>query len=183
MPSAVLASLSAIKIERSKAGSMSTFCLRFVEHLWQWHFINSANLKEEELKNSLGIGLGKENVMFGRMIVTPILQVGRDADLETAITSLSRAAEQAEIGRWIEFPNSVLLFLLVPEDPESGAVYILDRKTGTWCSVDFDDQQYGGYSVSQFEELLRDCHFLDLVERPGLWRTGFSWYGESGKRP
>ena len=121
--------------------------------------------------------------MFGRMTVTPILEVGRDADLQTAVASLSQAAEQAEVVRWIEFPTSVLLFLLVPGDPESGAVYILDRKTGTWYSVDFDDEQYGGYSVSQLEELLKDCHFLDLVERPGLWRTGLNWSVEQGKRP
>jgi hypothetical protein len=56
----------------------------------------------------------------------------------------------------------VLLFLLVPGDPESGSVYILDRKTRTWYSVDFDDKQYGGYSVSHSEELLKTCYFLDL---------------------
>jgi hypothetical protein len=39
--------------------------------------------------------------MFGRMIVTPIAQVGADVDLQTAICSLLRAAEQAEIVRWI----------------------------------------------------------------------------------
>jgi len=60
--------------------------------------------------------------MFGRMMVTPITQVGTDADLQTAISSLLKAAEQADIVRWIEFPTSVLLFLLVPGDPESGAV-------------------------------------------------------------
>ena len=69
--------------------------------------------------------------MFGRTMVTRILEVGADADLQASITSLLRAAEQAEIVRWIEFPNSVLLFLLIPGDPESGALYILDRKTGS----------------------------------------------------
>jgi hypothetical protein len=121
--------------------------------------------------------------MFGRMMVTPVAQVGADVDLQTAISSLLRAAEQAEIVRWIEFPNSVLLFLLVPGDPESGAVYILERKTGTWYSVDFDDKQYGGYSVSQVDQLLKECHFLDLAERPGLWRGSLDWYVETGKRP
>jgi hypothetical protein len=77
--------------------------------------------------------------MFGQMIVTAILQVGPDAE--------------AEVVGWIEFPHSLLLFLLVPGDPESGAGYILDRKTGTWYSVDFDDEQYGGYSACQLEEL------------------------------
>ena len=121
--------------------------------------------------------------MFGRMMVTPIAQVGGDANLETAISSLLRMAEQAEIVRWIEFLHSVLLFLLVPEDPESGAIYILDRKTETWYSVDFDDKPYGGYSVSQLEQLLKECHFLELAERPGLWQGGLNWYVETGKRP
>jgi len=103
--------------------------------------------------------------------------------LDRPIAALSRAAEPAEVVRWIELPKSVLLFLLVPGDPESGAVYILDRKPGTWYSVDFDDKQYGGYSVSHLEELLKDCHFLDLVERPGFWRGGLNWQVEPGKRP
>ena len=121
--------------------------------------------------------------MFGRMMVSPILKVGSHADLEAAITSLLRAAEQAEIVRWIEFPASVLLFLLVPGDPESGAVYVLDRKKGAWYAVDFEDEQFGGYSVSQLEQLLKECQFLDLVERPGLCQAGLRWWAEPGQPP
>ncbi len=121
--------------------------------------------------------------MFGRMMVTPIVQVGADVDLQASITALLRAAEQVEIVRWIEFPSSVLLFLLVPSDPESGAVYVLDRHKGTWYAVDFEDEQFGGYSVPQLEQLLKECHFLDLVERPSLLRTGLRWSVEPGKRP
>jgi len=121
--------------------------------------------------------------MFGRMMLTPIAQVGADADLQPAISSLLRAAEQAEIVRWIEFPASILLFLLVPGDAESGAVYVLDRKKGTWYAVDFDDEQFGGYSVSQLEQLLKECKFLDLVERPGLWRAELSWWVEPSQPP
>ncbi len=120
--------------------------------------------------------------MFGRMMVTPIVQVGADTDLQAAIAALLQAAE-AEIVRWIEFPTSILLFLLVPGDPESGAVYVLERKKGTWYAVDFDDEQFGGYSVSHLEQLLRECRFLDLVERPGLWCTGLRWCVEPGKAP
>ena len=122
-------------------------------------------------------------MMFGRMMVTPVVQVGADANLQFAITAILQATEQAEIIRWIEFPAAVLLFLLAPGDPESGAVYILDRKQGTWYAIDFEDEQFGGYSVSQLEQLLKECRFLDLVERPGLWRTGLRWHVESGKPP
>jgi hypothetical protein len=130
-----------------------------------------------------GISPERTTVMFGRMIVAPVVQVGADPDLQVAIPALLQATEQAEVVRWIEFPASVLLFLLVPGDPDSGAVYVLDRKKGTWYVVDFDDEQFGGYSVSQLEQLLSECRFLDLVEQPGLWRTGLSWSLEPGKPP
>ena len=121
--------------------------------------------------------------MFGRMMVEPVEQVGPGADLQTAVATLIKVAENVEIVRWIELPASVLLFLLVPGDPESGAAYVLDRKNGTWYSVDFDDQQFGGYSVSQLEMLLKECNFLDLIERPGLWRTGLPWVVLPGTAP
>jgi hypothetical protein len=121
--------------------------------------------------------------MFGRMTVTPIVQVGAGADLQVAITTLLRAADQPEIARWIEFPGLVLLFLFVAGDPESGAAYVLDRKRGTWYLIDFEDDQFGGYSVSQFDQLLRESRFLDLLECPGLWQAGLRWCVEPGKPP
>ena len=121
--------------------------------------------------------------MFGRMMVEPVVQFDPCTDLHTAIATLIKVAENVEIVRWIEFPASVLLFLLVPGDPDSGAVYVLDRKNGTWYAVDFEDEQFGGYSVSQLEMLLKECNFLDLIERPGLWRTGLPWVVTPGMRP
>jgi hypothetical protein len=121
--------------------------------------------------------------MFGRMIIEPLVQVDPGADLKRSIEALLKVAENVEIVRWIELPASVLLFLLVPGDPDSGAVYVLDRKTGTWHAVDFEDEQFGGYNVGQLEMLLKDCNFLDLIERPGLWRAGLRWVVSPGTRP
>ena len=121
--------------------------------------------------------------MFGRLMIEPVVQVDPTIDLETAVATLIRITENVEIFRWIEFPASVLLFLLVPGDPESGAAYVLDRKNGIWYAIDFDDEQFGGYSATQFEMLLKDCNFLDLIERPGLWRTGLPWVLAPGTAP
>ncbi|MGD1082644.1 MAG: hypothetical protein ABR881_30385 [Candidatus Sulfotelmatobacter sp.] len=121
--------------------------------------------------------------MFGRMMVEPIVHLGRGVDLQTAVAALMKITETVEIARWIELPASVLLFLLVPGDPDSGAVYVLDRKKGTWYAVDFEDEQFGGYSVSQLETLLKECNFLDLIELPGLWRTGLQWVVLPGMVP
>ena len=121
--------------------------------------------------------------MFGRMMVEPVVQLGPRVDLQTAVATLVKVTEDVEIVRWIELPASVLLFLLVPGDPDSGAVYVLDRQKRTWYAVDFEDEQFGGYSVSQLEMLLKECNFLDLMERPGLWRSGLRWVVLPGMRP
>ena len=113
--------------------------------------------------------------MFGRMMIEPIVQVEPNADLPAAVAALIKVTENVEIVRWIELPASVLLFLLVPGDRDSGAVYVLDRKKGTWYTVDFEDEQFGGYRVVQLDSLLNDCKLLDLIERPGLWRSGLRW--------
>jgi len=121
--------------------------------------------------------------MFGRMMVAPVVQVDPGVELQTAVAALIKVTENVEIIRWIEFPAAVLLFLLVPGDPDSGAIYVLDRKKGIWYAVDFEDEQFGGYSVSQLETLLKDCQFLDLIEQPGLWRTGLPWVVLPGNPP
>jgi hypothetical protein len=117
------------------------------------------------------------------MMVTAVVQVDPCVELQTAVAALIKVTENVEIVRWNEFPAAVLLFLLVPGDPDSGAIYVLDRKNGTWYSVDFEDEQFGGYSATQFESLLKDCKFLDLIERPGLWRTGLPWVVLPGNPP
>ena len=126
---------------------------------------------------------GKEKSMFGRMLVLPIMQLSPEPAVETAVAVLLNVSDSAEIVRWIEFPQSVLLFLIVPDDSESGAAYVLDRKKGTWYLVDFNDEQYGGYAVDQLESLLKECGFLSLVEQPWLFSAGLSWVLEPGKTP
>jgi hypothetical protein len=121
--------------------------------------------------------------MFGRMTISLVLKLNPNRHLESAVGALLQAAEQPEIFRWIEFPNSLLLFAIVSGNPQSGAIYMLDRKSGTWYAIDFDDQEYAGYNVEQFDALLKECSFLSLVERPGLLRSGMPWTLEMGKAP
>jgi len=53
-------------------------------------------------------------------MVEPLAQIDPGVDLQTAVAALLKVAENVEIVRWIEFPASVLLFLLVPVEPDSG---------------------------------------------------------------
>jgi hypothetical protein len=119
--------------------------------------------------------------MFGQMKAEPILRVTPACPVEEAVVTLIKATDEAEVVRWVEFPAAVLVFVIVTADPQSGAFYVLDRKSGTWLWVDFEDEQYGGYSIGEFEALVRDYDFLSLVERPGLLRGGFGWLLQPGK--
>ena len=119
--------------------------------------------------------------MFGRMSATQILSDMNKCSLGEAVKALAEATEGAIPTRWIEFPASVLVFAAVSGNPGSGTFYVLDRRTGTWLWVDFDDEQYAGYEVRDFDLLVHEYDFLSLVERPALLNSGPGWRLEPGK--
>ena len=121
--------------------------------------------------------------MFGRMSVDVILSVKRGCDPLDAVKSLVELAEGVKVMKWIEFPDSILVFLIIPGDVTSGSIYVLDRKSGVWYWLDFEDDHYGGYSPEELERLLSECNLLSLIERPALLRTGFKWVVERGRIP
>ena len=118
--------------------------------------------------------------MFGHMKAQPLLAVATQSTTP-AIAALVELTENAQPVRWIEFPDSVLLFVSVRGDPGSGAFYVFDRKTSIWFWIDFDDQQYGGYSVGDFDLLVHEYDILSLVDRPGLLKATAGWILERGK--
>jgi hypothetical protein len=101
--------------------------------------------------------------------------------VEEAVRSLIEAAEDAQVARWLEFPMAVLLLLTITGDSQSGAFYVLDRRSNTWLWLDFEDDQYGGYSTSDFDLLVHEYDFLSLVERPALLRADAGWLLEPHK--
>jgi hypothetical protein len=123
--------------------------------------------------------------MFGQMNVDPLIRLQRGgsddrSDLDRAVSVLLDQTDHPEISRWIQFPAAVLLFLVIPGDPEGGAFYVFDRKRRTWFWVDFDDQKYGGYAIADFEELVKRSPFLRLIEQPRLLEGGGRWFVQPG---
>jgi hypothetical protein len=118
--------------------------------------------------------------MFGHIKAQPVLAIAT-CSIDQSIAALLTITENAQPTRWIEFPTSILLFLSVQGDPESGAFYLFDRKTSAWFWIDFDDQQYGGYSVSDFDLLIQEYGILSLVERPALLKASPGWILEPGR--
>lgn len=126
--------------------------------------------------------------MFGKMNVVPVVDL-RNAPGEVcrcsdgAVARLLDVTEHPKIEKWIQFPNALFVFLVVPDDPESGAFYVYDRRAMIWFWLDFDDEKFGGYTVSDFDRLVRECRILDIVERPYLLAGDNRWIVEPGLRP
>jgi len=126
--------------------------------------------------------------MFGKMTVVAILdlhsalaEVGYCSD--GAVARLLDVTDHPKIEKWVQFPKALFVFLVVPGDPESGAFYVYDRRSRLWYWVDFDDEKFGGYSVRDFDRLVRECRFLDLVERPHLFADANQWIIAPGLPP
>jgi len=131
----------------------------------------------------LGLKARKEKLMFGRMSVDAMLTVERGCDVLAAVRSLVERAEGVEVMKWMEFPDSILVFLMIPGDVTSGSIYVLDRRSGVWYWIDFEDSQYGGYSQEELERLLTEGNLLALIERPGLLGSGLKWVVKCGQVP
>jgi hypothetical protein len=126
--------------------------------------------------------------MFGKMNVVPIVDLRQAPDetgrsLETAIARLLDVTEHPTIAKWVQFPKALFVFLVVSDDPESGAFYVFDRRRKVWYWVDFEDEKFGGYTVNDFDQLVRECRFLDIVERPHLLLARNGWVVKPGMRP
>jgi hypothetical protein len=97
-----------------------------------------------------------------KLIVNRILQVqepsakhlGLDRlEADRLILPFARWAE-GQIKRWIGYAKGALLFVMVPEGPESGMFYVYDRAHQAFWMVDpVATSNFGGYRLEEFEQL------------------------------
>jgi len=121
--------------------------------------------------------------MFGQLKVTVLMKLSKPQAVDEAVAKLLEFAEYPNIVRWFQFPRAVVALLAHDAEPDCGAIYVFDRKRSAWFWVDFDDSNYGGYSASQFDVLINQCHFFGLVERPSLLESPVQWFVTPGERP
>ena len=75
-----------------------------------------------------GLKARKEDVCLDEG-VDAILSLKPGCDPLAAVRSLVERAEGVKVMKWIEFPDSVLVFVMIPGDSTSGSIYALDRKS------------------------------------------------------
>ena len=87
-------------------------------------------------------------------------------DEDRAIVGFAARAE-ARITRWLDFAKGALLFLMVPDDAESGCFYIHDRarRAFYWIGLPVEGR-YGGFREDEFEALARRFGLIGLAQDP-----------------
>jgi hypothetical protein len=121
--------------------------------------------------------------MFGELNARKVLLLTPKETLDQAAAKLLEFAEYPQILRWFQFPTALVVFVAHPDSPDSGAVYVYDRKQCVWLWVDFNDQNYGGYSPSEFDVLINQCHFFRLAASPALLESPVQWMITPGQGP
>jgi len=119
--------------------------------------------------------------MFDRLKAHPVSTTRHGLSVEEAVRDFITASDCAQPVRWLQFPSSVLLCVTATKDPNSGALFVLDRKRGIWLWIYSEEDPYRSYSGDDLDRLVRDYDLLSLVERPALLSAGPGWILESGK--
>lgn len=86
-----------------------------------------------------------------------------------AFLNLSEPGD-ATLSRWVEGPQSIMLFEMVAGDPESGAIYVFDRKAKEWFLLCFegDDDRL---TPADFDRVFSEYNLFRYIERPELLST------------
>lgn len=109
------------------------------------------------------------------LIVSEVLRV---QDLDAKRLGLDRLDEDAlilefarwaegRLKKWLDYAKGALLFVMVPEEPESGMFYIYDRARRTFFMVDLAEvARYGGYRLEEFEQMAQVFGLKALAQNP-----------------
>lgn len=74
---------------------------------------------------------------------------------------------EAFAAHWIQMTNGALLFQMIPGEPASGAIYVLDSAGRTFYQVVFEDGD-NTLTRNQFDGLVREYGLMRYACNPGL---------------
>src|ERR1700674_1217354 len=87
-------------------------------------------------------------------------------DEDALILEFARWAE-GQLRKWLDYAKGALLFVMVPEDSESGMFYIYDRARQRVFMVDLSEvDRYVGYRLEEFEQMAQVFGLKSLAQNP-----------------
>ncbi|MGH9511353.1 MAG: hypothetical protein ACRD2U_04380 [Terriglobales bacterium] len=102
---------------------------------------------------------------FHPLFTTEDIGLWKDPSVEHAIKVFLYIGE-AVASRWIEMPRGVLLLQTVPDDPQSGAIYLYDREQHIFYFMAFRDGRDDSLTVDEFEQLVTEYDLVSWAANP-----------------
>lgn len=106
-------------------------------------------------------------VSFHPLFTTEDIGLRNAPSVEHAIKVFLYVGE-AVASRWIEMPKGVLLLQTVPDNPQSGAIYLYDRERQIFFFLAFRDGRDDSLTVAEFEQLVTEYDLVSWAANPGL---------------
>jgi hypothetical protein len=94
--------------------------------------------------------------------------VSKEPNLDRLVKVFMQISEGIA-ARWIQMPKGMLLLVMVPDNPASGAIYIYDRVGQQFSLISFEGAD-DTLTVHEFESLLTEYHLMDYAANPTLFR-------------
>lgn len=110
------------------------------------------------------------NMSFHYLFGAAEIGAAKEANLDRLVKVFVQMSEGIAT-RWIQMPKAILVLLMVPDNPASGAIYIYDRVCQEFYLISFDQGSDDTLTIPEFEELLGEYRLLDCVSNPSLFRT------------
>lgn len=116
------------------------------------------------------MSLSRGNMSIHRLFHAEEIGVSKEANLDRLVRAFVQMSE-GTVTRWIQMPKGILVLLMVPDNPVSGAIYIYDRVDQQFYLVSFDQGSDDTLTISEFEDLLGEYPLLDCVSNPSLFQA------------
>ena len=109
--------------------------------------------------------MNASGVCASQVLSTDDLKIRTGQDVAEIVARFLVVGEGV-VGHWVEYARGLLLFVMAPGDDRSGEFYVYDRKRGSFWLLDLADGVFGGYSVVEMRQKIRQFRLLEFAENP-----------------
>ena len=109
------------------------------------------------------------NMSIHHLFYAAEIGVSKEPNLDRLVKVFMQISEGI-VARWIQMPKGMLLLVMVPDNPASGAIYIYDRVEQHFSLVSFEGAD-DTLTAQDFDGLLGEYDLLEYAASPAPIRA------------
>src|ERR1700687_2847818 len=118
------------------------------------------------MKGEPPMSRSRGNMSIHHLFHAEEIGVSKEPNLDRLVKVFMQISEGIA-ARWIQMPKGMLVLVMVPDNPASGAIYIYDRVGQQFLLVSFEGAD-DTLTVQEFDSRLGEYRLLDYAANPAL---------------